>query len=330
MSIADGIGMGIGTAGGGRGRGIAGGGEGFITSSEHELLKMFWTFCCKVFEYRESILSPIAEMQMEIAGAGLYSVDASASDSSGTAVAETTTAAAATSAPASPESASIKAAEAAAQNAIQHQDKASVIHKSMTILLKSMLENERMVAFRKSSREVIYAMASIADEVFLNMDWEGKHFWEEHMLEAQFFDTQIAGDEIFARIMEVVEQKDAIGTEKAEIYLDMLMLGFKGRFRGTEGETKEINEYKNKLFNFITRRNREEVLSAEHRLFQKQYDYTMPTVRRKLLPDGGIVTYIATCFLVIFLGVSTIVWLVETMELSRLLNEISNMVLRGH
>lgn len=324
MSIADGMGIGI----GGSGRGISGG--GFITSSEHELLKMFWMFCCKVFEYRESILSPIAEMEMEIAGAGLYSVDASASDGSETAPtpsSTTTTAAAATSAPASPESASIKAA---AQNAVQHQDKASVIHKSMTILLKSMLENERMAVFRKSSREVIYAMAAMADEVFLNMDWGGKHFWEGHMLETQFFDTQIAGDEIFTRITEVLEQKDAIGTEKAEIYLDMLMLGFKGRFRETEEENTEINMYKNKLFNFITRRNREEVLGAENRLFQKQYDYTMPTVRRKLLPDGGIVTYIATCFLVIFLGVSTIVWLVETMELSRLLNEISNMVLRGH
>lgn len=173
-------------------------------------------------------------------------------------------------------------------------------------------------------------MAAIADEVFLNMDWEGKHFWEEHMLETKFFDSQVAGDEIFYRIAEVVNQKDAIGTEKAEIYLNMLMLDFKGRFRGTDDENIEINMYKNKLFNFITRRNREEILNSASRIFQKQYDYTMPTVRRKLLPDGGIVTYMATCFLIIFLGVSTIVWLIETMGLSALLNDISSIVLVEH
>lgn len=327
----------------------------FAASRDQDLLKIFGTFCCKVFEYRDSVRSPMSEMAAaEGVGTDLYSADAGDVDTENPSPASsaTKTPAAATAPTTSPENSAattpaatgtavtgtaapdvdtmkvMKAAEVAAQDAMQHQEKFRVIHRSIALLIKSMIDDDRMAAFRRSAKEVLYAMTAIADEVFLNMDWEGKHFWEEHMLEAQFFDSQIAGEEIFERIIEVTNQKDALGTEKAEIYLNMLMLGFKGRFRGTEVENTEINMYKNKLFNFITRGNREEFLNASSRIFQKQYDYTMPTVRRNLLPDGGIVTYMATCFLIIFLGVSTMVWLVETMELSRLLNDISSIVLR--
>lgn len=281
---------------------------------DHGLLKMFGTFCCKVFEYRESLISPVKKMEIEMAGAGLYSVEAD------------DTSAVAAQSPAG-ESAVVEAEGIAKEVAFQ-QERSNVIHRSISLYIKSIMENTQNSPLYRSTMEVIYAMAAIADEIFLNMDWKGKRFWEEHMLEQVFFNSQVAGDEIFRRIDNVMEEKEAIGIEKAEIYLNMLLLGFKGKFRGASKEINEISFYKRKLFNFITRENKEEIVEAEHRLFQKEYSFTMPTIRRKLLPDAGIVTYMAACFLLIFLTVSTIVWLWETLELSRLLNDISGMILR--
>ena len=86
--------------------------------------------------------------------------------------------------------------------------------------------------------------------------------------------------------------------------------------------------YRRKLFDFITKRDREAIITAEYRIFQKEYTFTMPTVRRKLLPDGAIVTYLSIFFLFMFLSISTMVWLIETRDLHRLLNEISDIALR--
>lgn len=212
----------------------------------------------------------------------------------------------------------------------QQQDDFRTIHHSISMLLKAFLDSEQATTFNKSRKEVIYAMTAIADEVFLNMDWNGKQYWEENMLEIKFFNTQVAGDEIFNRINQLVSETEPLGTEKAEIYLDMLSLGFKGRFRGTEEENTEINMYRRKLFEFITKHDKEAIAVAEYRIFQKEYTFTMPTVRRKLLPDGAVVTYLSCFFLFMFLSVSTMVWLIETRDLNRLLHDVSEVALREH
>jgi type VI secretion system protein ImpK len=171
-------------------------------------------------------------------------------------------------------------------------------------------------------------MAAIADEIFLNIEWEGKQYWEENMLESKFFGTQIAGDEIFQRINQLFSEYEPLSIEKAEIYIKMLSLGFRGRYAGMEEESLEINMYRRKLFEFITKNDKESIAMAEFRLFQKEYTYTIPTIHRKLLPDGAIITYISAFFAFMFLVISTVVWIFETKDLRRLLFEISCIALR--
>ena len=282
-----------------------------------DLKKMFGAFCCRIFAYRDEILSPIKDV----------SAASVSSATSTTATSPTTPASSSQSSAATPND-TIAAAESALQAVEQQQDSFRLIHHSISMLLKALMDSEKASSFHKSTKEIIYAMTAIADEVFLNMDWNGKRYWEENMLETKFFGSQIAGDEIFNRIDKVISEKEPLGTEKAEIYLDMLSLGFKGKFRGIDEETTEINMYRRKLFDFITKRDREAIITAEYRIFQKEYTFTMPTVRRKLLPDGAIVTYLSIFFLFMFLSVSTMVWLIETRDLHRLLNEISDIALR--
>ena len=282
-----------------------------------DLRKMFGAFCCRIFAYRDEILSPIKD----VSAASVPSTTLT------TATSSTTPAPSSQSSATAPDD-TIAAAESALQAVEQQQDSFRLIHHSISMLLKALMDSEKASSFHKSTKEIIYAMTVIADEVFLNMDWNGKRYWEENMLETKFFGSQIAGDEIFNRIDKVISEKEPLGTEKAEIYLDMLSLGFKGKFRGIDEETTEINMYRRKLFDFITKRDREAIITAEYRIFQKEYTFTMPTVRRKLLPDGAIVTYLSIFFLFMFLSISTMVWLIETRDLHRLLNEISDIALR--
>lgn len=270
-------------------------------SGTSDIRKMFGEFCCRVFVYRDEILSPIklTESSVKLVAPPINNVVSPISS-------------------------------AMTEEIEQQQDTSRVIHHSISMIIKAFLDSDKATTFSKNTKEVIYAMTAIADEIFLNMDWKGKKYWEENMLETKFFNTQVAGDEIFNRINQLVSEADPLGTEKAEIYLNMLSLGFKGRFRGTDEEITEINIYRRKLFEFITKHDKEAISVAEYRIFQKEYTFTMPTVRRKLLPDGAIVTYLSVFFLFMFLSVSTMVWLFETRDLNRLLHDVSEIALREH
>lgn len=202
----------------------------------------------------------------------------------------------------------------------------AALHKSMSSLIKFMLENEEL-SLGEDLKDVAYVMAALTDEIFLNMDWDGKQYWEENMLEYRYFGTQIAGDEIFKRINRLVLENEAISTEKAEIYLQALSLGFRGKYRGLEGEQGEIDAHRKRLFEFI-QKNDKSVFLIGSRLFQKEYTHTIPTIHRKLLPDASIINYISAFFIFMFLVISSVVWLFETRDVRLLLAEISSIAIR--
>jgi type VI secretion system protein ImpK len=201
------------------------------------------------------------------------------------------------------------------------------LRKSLQTLLKAALESEKILSFQSSAKQIVYLMAALADEIFLNTDWAGKTYWEENMLERLYFETQIAGEKIFDRINDLMMENDPLATEKAEIYLKALALGFKGKYRGADDETTGIDLYRNSLFKFITKNDNSAVLTGD-RLFQKEYARTIPTIHRKLLPDGAIIGYVCAFFIFMFLVLSSVVWLFETRDIQRLLSEISRIALR--
>jgi type VI secretion system protein ImpK len=203
-----------------------------------------------------------------------------------------------------------------------------VLHKSLELLLKSFLELEKNSSIIDCAKEIIYTMAAIADEIFLNMEWPGKKYWEDNMLEPKYFGSQIAGEKIFNKINDLIVECKPLAAERAEIYLKVLSLGFKGKYRGCDDEQSEIDSYRNKLFTFIKKNDKSTFLIG-HRLFQKEYTFTIPTIHRKLLPDAAIVSYICAFFIFMFLVISTIVWIFETKDIRQLLIEISRIALAG-
>lgn len=203
-----------------------------------------------------------------------------------------------------------------------------LVHKNICLCIKNALEKEKLSSFHRNTEEIIYAMVSLADEIFLNMNWKGKTFWESNMLETKFFESQIAGEEIYRKIDELLAERSPMSLTKAEIYLKTLAFGFKGKFRNQKNEVKDIDAYRNRLFHFISSENGEYLNLTKHRIFQKEYSYTIPTISRKLLPDASVITYYSAFFLFIFLVITTFVWIIETRDTNRMIYEITSIILR--
>src|SRR5262245_45366266 len=60
--------------------------------------------------------------------------------------------------------------------------------------LVSLLERQSLDAAQQGGdfaveiyRRAQYAMAALADEIFLHVDWAGRESWRDHLLEAKFF-----------------------------------------------------------------------------------------------------------------------------------------------
>lgn len=177
-----------------------------------------------------------------------------------------------------------------------------------------------------TTRDTIYLAAALADELFLNTDWTGKKYWEEHMLEFQFFKTQIAGEIVHQRISEILHS-DTTNTEMAKRYLIALSLGFVGKYRATDKSDEIIHAIRSQLYDLIERFHKK-IYRPEHKLFQEQYASTLPTMHRKLLPDFDNVIYGCILFVCAFFVISSAVWVIETHDINKLITEIQLIAVR--
>ena len=203
-----------------------------------------------------------------------------------------------------------------------------VIYKNLYTNIKGILERRKSITFEQQVREVVYIMVSLADEIFLNTPWDGKKYWEDNMLEKYFFGTQMAGEKIFSNIDKLIEKNDAESLLIAEIYMKALSLGFRGKYRDDAEQDKPINVYRKALFNFVEKYDKS-IHMVSHRMFSKDYTYTLLTINRQFLPDVSIINYVYAFVIFMFLVVSSVVWLIETRDLYEILQEISNIVLRA-
>lgn len=127
--------------------------------------------------------------------------------------------------------------------------------------LQSFMETEMRAFARRSTdvmlaqyREAQYAMAALADDVFLHeLDWPGREVWRVNHLEQRVFQSRLAGDRIFDRIDALLASGDRRLVQLATVYLCILSLGFRGKLRGDGGEM-EIRSYAHRLFEMVAGR----------------------------------------------------------------------------
>lgn len=146
--------------------------------------------------------------------------------------------------------------------------------------------------------EVRYAMAALADEVFIHLGWSGASSWRHHLLESALFDTHRAGEEIFRRIDHLIQHGDRSHryAEVALVYLLMLALGFQGKHRGNPRVQQIVEDTRRNLYRFLSGRTPED--GETPRVSPAAYAGTlapsgprpkMPYLRRWIVILGGVV-----------------------------------------
>lgn len=201
-----------------------------------------------------------------------------------------------------------------------------LIFQTLEAFIKSLIKKEidTLSALDEQLKNAIYAITAFADEILLNMEWPGRHFWENHLLESVFFSTHISGDEIFRKIDELFEQGNILYVELAEVYLKMLAIGFKGRYRGTK-DNKEIENYKQKLYKFITYSEPSYDIRSD-KICVEAYSYTIEKLTKNFLPDPNKFWHLCSAFVFTFIIISSALWIVQTSELSKITEEIINVI----
>lgn len=146
-------------------------------------------------------------------------------------------------------------------------------------LLMATLERQALEAGRRSGelgasfhREAQYVMATLADEVFLHLEWEGRGTWAANLLETRMFGSHVGGDLFFRRLDALLQEQDAVKRPLVGVYLMALSLGFQGRYRGRDaGEI--LSAFRRRAFAFVFPGHLS-VLKGERRLFPEAYEHT--------------------------------------------------------
>jgi type VI secretion system protein ImpK len=97
-------------------------------------------------------------------------------------------------------------------------------------------------------QHALYAMAALADEIFLELDWRGRAIWADQLLESDLFRSHRAGEELFRRVDTLLQSNDPVDMALAPVYLMVLSLGFQGKLRGTPQGPSELERYRTALF----------------------------------------------------------------------------------
>ncbi len=117
---------------------------------------------------------------------------------------------------------------------------------------------------RELYKDAQFVMAALADETFLQLNWEGRESWHSNLLEAKLFQTHAAGDIFFQKVDTLLKHRDPVQADLAKVYLMALAFGFQGKFRGQEQGQERLDFYRRELFNFIFHRSPDILSESKH------------------------------------------------------------------
>jgi type VI secretion system protein ImpK len=156
-------------------------------------------------------------------------------------------------------------------------------------------------------RRAQYAMAALADEIFINLAWAGRDAWREHLLEAKLFGSHGAGEQLFERIDNLLRDHDTLYRELARIYLMVLALGFQGRHRGRPDCDEVIESYRRRLYRFIYVHD-PQVVNGDERVMPQAYAATLNEGIVSKLPYLRPWLWTLVLIIVIWLAGSHLLW----------------------
>lgn len=165
-------------------------------------------------------------------------------------------------------------------------------------------------------REAMYAMAALADEVFITgFDWPGAIAWRDRPLEMRLFGTAVAGERLFQRIDALLAEGDPARAEVAAVYQMTLALGFQGRWRGGR-DLAPVLAARRGLTTLIARRTGS---SPGQPLFAESYAHTLDQGEVVLRPAVARWIWAVVVFMGLWLSVQHGLWLWLTADIRSLI-----------
>jgi len=194
--------------------------------------------------------------------------------------------------------------------------------------LSSLLERQALEAGTQGGdfalelyRRAQYAMAALADELFLHVDWVGRDSWREHLLETKFFGSHRAGEELFERIEALLRDRDSLFTELARVYLVVLGLGFQGKYRGNPDAEETIAIYRRRLYRFVFNRD-PLTLRGDQYVVPQAYAATLDEAVTTELPYLRPWFWAIAASIALWLGGSYAIWRYSTAQLAPIVARI--------
>ena len=167
-----------------------------------------------------------------------------------------------------------------------------------------------------------FIMVALADEIFLNLDWPGKTYWESNLLEQVIYGTHSAGQVFFDKLNALLKNQSPVQKELAVLYLNALGLGFQGKYRHFN-DAGALHAYRWRLFTFINRRE-PYLFKQQIHLFPDAYSHTLEATQPKQLPTMRNWYFLIAGVTTTYLVVSWIIWYAATAELMSIVNKIIN------
>ena len=152
-------------------------------------------------------------------------------------------------------------------------------------------------------REAEYVMASLADEIMLNAQWNGKAHWE--LLEEELFHTHASGDLFFRKIDQLLSSGATASVDLAMIYFQALALDFRGRYRGDDAN-RNIERYRRQLYSHIYQHAPEDL--PKHPFFLQNYQSEIDDTGGRRLPSPHMWWFVLSGILAVWLIASTLLW----------------------
>lgn len=167
-----------------------------------------------------------------------------------------------------------------------------------------------------------YAMAALADEIFLNLDWPGREAWRQNLIEAKLFGTHRAGEEMFERIDELLRDRDGTSgnAEIARVFISVLALGFQGRLRGRPDAEQEIETIRRRLYRFVYNHD-PRVVRGREAVVPQTYAPTLNRPRVEL-PYLKPWIWAIVAITALWIGGSHLIWTRAVTEISPLVDRI--------
>ena len=197
--------------------------------------------------------------------------------------------------------------------------------------LVSLFERQEAQAWRYGGtygaefyKEAQYVMVALADEIFLNTQWEGQRFWVSNLLESKIFRTHVAGELFFQRLDRLLVDRDPVYRDLAAVYLMALSLGFRGKWRGRDDQG-QLERYRRQLFHFVFRREPELENETRH-VFPETYYHTLRQETKRRMPNPRAWVVLLVAVVLAYVALTHGIWVKLTGKLFETNDHIERIV----